>query len=175
MTDCTRPGLPSSLSWIVAATHPHQERIACENLDRQGFHVYCPKVRKRVRHARVTREAIRPLFPGYVFILSDLLMQPWRPVLSTRGVRTLIRAGDQPCTLAAAFIEALQAREVDGLIVKPTQPFRLGQKVRLSADTMHGMVATILEMDEKGRLVVLLDMLNRPVRVRVDSRQVAEI
>jgi transcription antitermination factor NusG len=32
----------------------------------------------------------------------------------------------------------------------------------------NGLVATIIEMNEKDRLVVLLDLLNRPVRVTLD-------
>ena len=48
-----------------------------------------------------------------------------------------------------------------------------GQQVRLAGGTFDGLVASILELDEKDRLVVLLELLRRPVKVKVDARWVA--
>lgn len=157
--------------WIVVNTHPHKEATAISNLNNQGFVTYCPVVRKRVRHARKTSDVLRPLFPGYVFVGASET-QHWRPVLSTVGVRTLVRSGDQPSALDPEFIAALQARETDGVIVAPAEAYTVGQKVRITEGAFDGTVATILAMDEKDRLVVLMDILNRPVRVRLESRQV---
>ena len=88
-------------------------------------------------------------------------------------MRTLIRTGVRPSLLSDAFIQGIKAREIDGVIVRPDTPYKLGQQVRFSGGAFDGLVATIIAMDEKDRLVVLMDLLNRPVKVRVDSGLVA--
>ncbi len=94
-------------TWIVASTHPHKERMAVENLSRQGFHAYCPRIRKRVRHARRMQQVLRPLFPSYVFIRLNPHLEQWRSIASTLGVRSLIRFGEKPATLPDQFVAGL--------------------------------------------------------------------
>ena len=159
-------------AWIVVNTQPHREQIALENLARQAFNTYCPMMRTRVRHARRTQEVLRPLFPGYLFVRVNADLQRWRPILSTYGVRTLVCCGDRPSFLDDRFVKGLQAREIDGAIARPASPYELGQRVKMAGGAFDGLIATILEMDEKDRLVVLMDLLNRPTKVRVDARGV---
>jgi transcriptional antiterminator RfaH len=158
--------------WIVVNTQPHQERLALENLMRQQYEVYCPFMLKRVRHARRTQEVSRPLFPGYIFveIASDTR---WSPICSTYGVRALVRSGEQPSFLPDDLIDDLRSREIDGLIVKPARPFEIGQQVRIAGGAFHDFVATIVDMDERDRIVVLMELLNRPVKVKLSPRQIA--
>jgi transcriptional antiterminator RfaH len=161
------PAQPST--WVVVNTQPHREHIALDNLARQEFQAYCPMMRKRVRHARRTQEVLRPLFPGYLFVRVNPDLQRWRPILSTYGVRTLVCCGDRPSFLDEGFIDGLKARELDGAIVRPASPYRPGQQVKMAGGAFDGLIATILEMDEKDRLVVLMDLLNRPTKVKVEA------
>jgi transcriptional antiterminator RfaH len=59
--------------------------------------------------------------------------------------------------------------------MKPVSPYSVGQSVRLTGGAFEGLVATIIDMDEKQRLIVLLDLLNQSVRVRTDFKGVREI
>jgi transcriptional antiterminator RfaH len=165
--------LPSA--WIVVNTQPHREQIALENLARQAFNTYCPMMRTRVRHARRTQEVLRPLFPGYLFVRVSADLKRWRPILSTYGVRTLVCCGGRPSFLDERFVEGLQARTIDGAIVRPARPYEPGQQVKMAGGAFDGLIATILEMDEKDRLVVLMDLLNRPTKVRVNAHRVTPL
>jgi transcription elongation factor/antiterminator RfaH len=158
--------------WAAVNTQPHRERIALENLERQGFSTYCPFVRRRRSHARRVDEVLRPLFPGYLFVNVRPDEECWRPILSTYGVRTLIRCGDRPSLVHARFIQALLAREVDGAVVRPPVPYRIGQQVQVVAGPCDGLVATILSLDEKDRITVLLELMSRQVKTELDSAQV---
>jgi len=169
-----RDFLDRHTAWAVVNTHPHREHIALENLWRQDFVSYCPMIRKRIRSARRAQEVLRPLFPSYVFVRAADAPQ-WRPILSTYGVRTMVRFGDQLSLLDNRFIESLRAREVDGAIVKPDRPFAVGQEVRMAGGPFDGLVAKIIETREKDRLIVLLNMLNQPVRVKVTAEQVTQV
>ena len=158
--------------WIAINTHPHQEHFALENLERQAFAAYCPMIRKRRSHARRIETVLRPLFPGYLFVQLNLSLGRWRPIASTYGVRGIVRAGEQPGYIDDCFIANLRAREIDGAIARPANPYRIGQRVQITAGPFDQLVATIIEMDEKDRLVVLLDIMRRGVRVQVQSAAV---
>lgn len=161
--------------WIVATTHVHSEAIAVANLQRQGFATYCPVIRKRRSHARKVDHVLRPLFPGYVFVRLDAIGRHWRPILSTTGVRSLVRFGDDPATLADGFLAGLRAREEDGAVVRPAVPYAIGQDVQIEGGPFDGLVAKILSLDDKDRIVVLLEVMNRGVKAKVDSRQVSPL
>ena len=162
-------------SWAVVNTHPHKERIALENLQRQEFYAYCPLILRRRSHARRVADVLRPLFPSYLFVRINPDVQQWRPMLSTYGVRTLVRCGDRLSLIEDAFVKSLQARELDGVIARPASPYSVGQQVRLAGGAFDGLVATIIEMDDRDRLTVLMDLLNRPVKVKVDERQISPV
>ena len=57
---------------------------------------------------------LRPLFPGYVFVAVDPAQHRWRPILSTIGIRTLVRFGDRLGVLPPRFVESLRSYETDG-------------------------------------------------------------
>lgn len=166
---------PVPADWAVLNTHPHKEPLALDNLLRQSFSPYCPMVRKRVKHGRRYTDVLRPMFPGYVFVQLAPERQMWRPLLSTYGVRRMIRFGERPALLADGFVQALRAREIEGAISRPAERVQVGDRVVLAGGAFDGLVATILSMDEKSRLVVLLDMLNRPVKVKVEARHIGPL
>jgi transcriptional antiterminator RfaH len=161
--------------WAVVNTHPHKERLALDGLTRQGFHPYCPMITKRIRHARKFSNVLRPLFPSYVFVELDPSKHRWRPILSTFGVRTLVRHGERPALLAPEFVEALKARERDGAIARPDNDLAPGQDVRLSSGYFAGLTAQILELDQNERVTVLLNLLNGQVKAKVPVADVAAL
>ena len=162
-----------SSAWIVVNTHPHREQMAVDHLRRQDFEVYCPMLLKRRSHARRVSAVLRPLFPSYLFVGVDATLRRWRSVLSTYGVRSVARNGDELSFLDDAFIQNLKAREVNGAVVRPANPYRVGQKVCISSGPFDGIIATIIEMDERDRLVVLLNLMSRGIKVKVNSDCVA--
>jgi len=161
-----------AMRWIAINTHPHREHVAIENLARQRFSVYCPMELRRVRHARRTQDVTRPLFPGYIFaeVIPDLTL--WRPMLSTYGVRNLIRSGDRPAFVDSGFIQGLRAREVEGVIARPLRPYEVGQEVRVNGGPFDGLIATIIELDERDRLILLTSLLSQTVRLKMTSANV---
>ena len=164
-----------SKPWAVVNTQPHRQLIACENLKRQEFLAYCPMVRRQVTHARRSREVLRPLFPGYLFVRIDLNTQIWRPILSTIGVRSLVRFGEQLAFIDNDFIEGLKSREIDSAVARPADPYRIGQRLRITHGAFEGLIATIVEMDERDRVTVLMDLLSRPVRVKLDADRLSAV
>jgi transcriptional antiterminator RfaH len=163
------------VGWAVVNTQPHKENLALENLERQGFGAYCPLIKRWRSHARRADEVLRPLFPSYLFVKIDPEQQLWRPILSTLGVRTLVRCGDRLSLIEDAFVQSLKARELDGVIARPASPYRVGQQVRMAGGAFDGLVATIVEMHEKERLTVLMQLLSQAVKVKIDEQQISPV
>lgn len=155
--------------WAVVNTHPYRECLACDHLSRQAFSVYCPMVRKRIRHARRLRDVLRPLFPGYLFVQINPSIHRWRPILSTFGVRTLVRFGEELGLLEDSLIQRFKAREIDGALDTAAADYRVGQRARIVDGAFEGAVVSILSLHEKDRIVVLLDLMCQTVRMKLDA------
>jgi transcriptional antiterminator RfaH len=161
--------------WVVVNTRPHAEHAALENLKRQTFEAYCPMLPKRRSHARRVEMVLRPLFPGYLFARCGKQARRWRPILSTYGVRSVVRAGEQPSFIGHGFIASLRAREIDGAIVRPAKPYEVGEKVQIAGGAFDGIVATIIDLEEEERVVVLLDMLQHAAKLTLDVGEVTPV
>ena len=86
-----------------------------------------------------------------------------------------MRCGDRLSLIEDAFIQSLMDREVDGAIARPVSPYRVGQEVRMAGGAFDGLVATIVDMDERDRLTVLMDLMNRPIKVKIEERQISPV
>ncbi|SEF14476.1 transcription elongation factor/antiterminator RfaH [Rhizobiales bacterium GAS191] len=161
--------------WAVVNTHPHREFLACEHLSRQAFSVYCPMVRKRIRHARRSQDVLRPLFPGYLFAQVDPNLHCWRPILSTFGVRTLVHFGEELGLVEDSLIQSFKAREIDGAITLASPIYRVGQRARIAGGAFEGTVVSILSVHEKDRVVVLLDLMCQAVRMKLDANRLSAL
>jgi transcriptional antiterminator RfaH len=165
---------PSAGRWFVASTHPHREDFALENLERQDFHVYCPRIVKHIRHARRAYDVRRPLFPGYLFVEREK-SQLWRPILGTFGVRSVVCQGDIPALLPYGFVEDLKAREVDGVIQRPEALFQTGQRVAISGGPFDGVIGQIIELRENDRVLLLLDLLSQKAKMHIDMQRLRKL
>jgi transcriptional antiterminator RfaH len=163
------------IRWYVAQTHAKAEHKALFNLDRQGFTAYLPQYRKRRRHARKTDWIKAPLFPRYIFVAFDPQRARWRSISSTIGIAHLICTSERPLPLPDGVIDDIRARETaDGLVdLTEPAPFEKGEAVRVTAGPLAHLIGFFEEMTDSERVTVLLDMLGRPLRVRVRTEQVA--
>jgi transcriptional antiterminator RfaH len=154
--------------WVVVNTQANREMIALDHLTRQHFSTYCPVVRRRVRHARQTREVLRPLFSGYLFVRMCANGPGYRSIAFTRGVRSLVRFGERPALLSDTFICELKSREIDGAIVQCMSRYSIGQAIRVTDGPFADLVGTIVALDDdRARIVALLNFLSRPVKVNL--------
>jgi transcriptional antiterminator RfaH len=162
---------PSSKKfWYLVCSKPRQERLAQENLERQGYKTYLPLVRqtRRRAHRRVT--AIEPLFSRYLFIHLDTEKDNWSPIRSTVGVSTLVRFGTQPTRVPDSLINELQAHESpDGIHDLPSRNFRKGQKVRIEEGPFAGYEAIWLAGNGKERAQILLTLMGREIKTEIDE------
>ncbi len=161
--------------WYCAYTKPHAEVWARTNLWDRGFEVYLPQYRKRRRHARRTDYVSAPLFPRYLFVSADLETGVFRGITFARGVSHLVSFGGQAAIVPEQVIAEIRAYEgEDGLVdidrgQGAASRYQPGDRVRVSEGPMVDSVGIFQAPTDDQRVFILLNLLGREVRVRVDA------
>ena len=161
--------------WYAVCCKPRQEAVAEENLQRQGFHVYLPRIRIRHRRRGQWIETVEALFPRYVFIRIDPRQRSMATVRSTRGAVGLVRFGGQPAVVPTVVMEALLQREdaASGLHEDKRSLFNAGEPVRIVDGPLAGMEGVFTQQDGEKRVIVLLELLGKTNKVKVDRDWIA--
>ncbi|HBF31091.1 transcriptional activator RfaH [Rhizobium sp.] len=161
-------------NWYAFRSLARQEGWAEANLKRQGFVHFLPKVVVTKRHARRYVTQREWLFPRYGFVLLDLAQDPWRSVNGTYGVERLVMGRDGPQRVPDGVIEAIQSvTDTDGLFV-PDAGFIPGALIRVCQGPLSGTLGTLQSLDGRGRVDLLLSLMNGQVRTTV-AREHIEI
>jgi transcription antitermination factor NusG len=159
--------------WFVARVLAHQENRAQFNLHRLGFRSFVPKLRRTVRHARKVEDALRPLFPGYIFVVIDLAKHRWRSVNGTFGVASLIMGAEQPLPVPPGVVEALAASCESCGAVRLDDGLEIGQKVRILSGPFAETLCRLAHLDDRGRVRVLLEIMGMEVAAHLDRSAIA--
>ena len=161
--------------WYAVCCKPRQETVAEENLQRQGFKVYLPRIRIRHRRRGQWLEVVEALFPRYVFIRIDPRQRSTAPVRSTRGVVGLVRFGGQPAVVPDAVMEALRQREdaASGMHEDKRVHFSAGEQIKIVDGALAGMEGVFSQQDGEKRVIVLLELLGKANKVKLDRDWVA--
>ena len=152
---------------------PHQENRALLNLHRLGFRSFVPRLRRTIRHARRLRDTLKPLFPGYIFIVIDLSKQRWRSINGTFGVASLIMCAEQPTPVPSGVVEALVASCEIGGTVRLDDSLEIGQTVRILSGPFAQTLCRLAHLDDRGRVRVLLEIMGMEVAAQLDRSAIA--
>jgi transcriptional antiterminator RfaH len=163
-------------AWFAIQTRAGREFEAAAQLENQGFAVYLPTVRQRIRHARRIDWQPRAFLPGYLFLHLAPQERRWTSIRSTRGVIAPVHFGARYPAIGEELIAAFRAREdADGHIVPaeggPQAPFREGQNVRVLDGAMADLEGVFACMRGEDRALVFMQLLQRRVAVTVETDQ----
>lgn len=162
----------ANLPWYVVHTKVRQEQVAADNLIRQGFAVYLPKIRllKRIRRRQEVRQ--EPLFPRYLFVRPGSATNSIAPVRSTTGVTALVRFGQEPAVMRPEVLEIIRAFEArrNEAPEEAISPFQPGARICVAEGALAGMEGLVSDVSHE-RVVVLMQLLGRETRVRLSHHQ----
>jgi transcriptional antiterminator RfaH len=162
------------MHWYLVHTKPRQESVARENLERQGYECYLPLLRVEKLRQRTLIVAEEALFPRYLFIRlgQDDSSKSWGPIRSTIGVSTLVRFGHEPARAADALITLLKAREASAEENGPVPLFHKGERLLVSEGPFAGIEGIYQMTDGEQRVMVLIELLNKPVSLNLSPASV---
>lgn len=162
-------------SWFLAQLKPNCASIADRNLKRQGFKTFLPvEEETRQRNGKFVT-AVRPLFPGYIFVAFDAARGFWRSVNSTYGVTRLVSFGKEPTSVPLELVSQLMQRcDAEGKLLPPKllQP---GDKVTITTGPFANFVAEVEKIAPDRRVWVLMELMGAQTRVSVEADQLRTV
>ncbi len=162
-------------AWYLVFSKPNQEELAKENLERQCFPTYFPRMhcnrRRRGRYVKV----VEAMFPRYLFVNLDNVTDNWSPIRSTVGVSTFVRFGEQIAQVPDDLVDQLHANEDEGgLQCFGPAELKPGDKVRVIEGVMAGYEAIVSAKTGKERVKILLNYAAQCTAVDI-SRNALEL
>jgi transcriptional antiterminator RfaH len=160
------------MNWYLVHTKPRQEHCALQNLQNQGYSCYLPMLACEKLQRGKLEVVHTALFPRYLFIELDTQLngKSWSPIRSTKGVSRLVCFGSEPARIPEELIAALQQHEQQAG-QQPAQLFTKGQKVHITDGPFQGLEAIYDMADGESRVMVLIELLSKPVRVPLSPAQ----
>ncbi|MGE3643996.1 MAG: transcription termination/antitermination protein NusG [Beijerinckiaceae bacterium] len=162
-------------SWFLAQLKPNCASIAERNLKRQGFQTFLPKEEETRHRKGKFMTAMRPLFPGYIFVAFDVSSGLWRAVNSTFGITRLVGHGNEPTAVPSDLVLQLRLRcDANGKLLPPNL-LKPGDRVILSTGPFANFVAKVEQSLPDQRVWVLMDIMGAETRVTVSMNQLRPV
>lgn len=161
-------------SWYAIWTRSHYERLVAEHLSAKGFTAFLPEMPARRTRRDRCRFISAPMFPGYLFVKDAMTKTRYVELLKVRGiVRVLADGWTRLTPVPEGEVEAIRRIADAGLPVFPHPLRRCGERVRVIEGPLCGVEGLFVQdSQQKGRLVVTVDLLGRSVAVDVGAEDV---
>lgn len=162
-------------AWYVLHTRSRFEQVVFDGLEKKSLETFLPKITVMSKR-RDRRKKIRvPLFPGYVFIRSDLNAHERLEIVKTIGVVRLIGNKDGPVSVSDEAIDSLRIMVFGDNPVETGTRFRKGDRVMVVEGPFAGVVGTFVRYRGFGRVVVAIEALGQYAAVNVPEEHVERL
>lgn len=156
-------------AWYILNTKPkkefHVEKIFAE----AGFRIYNPKYKHDGR--------VKPFFTGYEFIYFNY-PEHYQLVKYTRGVKKVVGTQEGPTPIQEEVLDALKAREVDGLIelLKYGEEPELGDEIEVVEGPLKGLKGIFKrELSDADRVLILLNYVSYQGQLVIERKKLKKI
>ncbi|MEN6481850.1 MAG: transcription termination/antitermination NusG family protein [Anaerolineaceae bacterium] len=162
--------------WYAINSHPNKEELLFKLLTNMGLECFFPCLKVKPVNPRARK--IKPYFPGYLFIKTDLngegtSMFQWMPY--SRGI---VSFGGEPAIVPDGLIQGIKNRlaEIGEESKKTIEDLQNGQPVKIIAGPFLDYEAIFdTRIDGKERVRVLLIMLNKQLLpIEMKSSQISQ-
>lgn len=164
-------GAPASAArWFAVYTTSRHEKAVGRHFETRHIESFLPLYRVPRQWKNGCRVVVeQPLFPGYLFVCIERRHSV--KVLQVPGVLSIVSTGREPASLPTSEIESLRA----GLPLYNCEPHSylvVGEKVRIIAGSLAGMVGVLLRKKNNLRVVLTLDLIRQSVAVEVSIDEI---
>ncbi len=158
--------------WYVLHTKSRFENVVTDGLCKKSIEVFLPKI--TVRSKRRDRKAmIRvPLFPGYLFVKTDLAPESHLEIVKTAGAVRLIGSKQGPVSVPEETIDSLKIMVTGDHAVTTGNSLKKGDKVLVVSGPFVGVTGTFIRYGGKGRVIVNIEALGQYAGVEVSEDEI---
>lgn len=162
-------------SWYVLHTKSRFENVVHDALAKKSTEVFLPKI--QVKSKRRDRNImIRvPLFPGYIFVQTDLTPEHHIEILKTAGAVRLIGNKEGPIPVSSDTIESLKIMVQADHPVKTGSQFKKGDPVIVINGPFTGVSGIFERYRGLSRVVVNIEALGQFASVDVNEDDIEKL
>jgi transcription antitermination factor NusG len=152
---------------LVVEAEANRASTAIASIVELGLKPYYPVLHKQIPAGRRrAREVEVAIFPGRIFVPMPLTNAAWSLVRFSRGVHDFMKIdGVKPAVISDADMEEIRKTEAKldakyrrKLAAAEASPYYKGRQVWAEILPAQKLLATIEDLDAKGRINVLLDV-----------------
>ncbi len=156
-------------SWFVAQIKPNSHNSAIQNLERQGFETFLPKmeITQRKENKFIVKNVY--VFPGYMFVCFNPKNITWTKINSTYGVSKILAFNNKPCQISSDLILELKKRYE--IISNPMLKEKLqkGDYIKFYKGPFTDLFAKIESVDTKNRIWVFIEAMGGNQRLKLQN------
>jgi transcription antitermination factor NusG len=137
--------------------------------------VFLPKITVKSKRKDRKKMIRVPLFPGYVFVRSDLRPNHHLDIVKTVGAVKLVGNNQGPISVPEETIESLKIMVASNQPVETGYEFSKGDRVMVVHGPFAGVIGIFDRYGGQGRIVVHIEALGQFAAVEVDVEDVEKV
>ena len=155
--------------WFIARIKPNSYKSAIQNLERQGFETFLPKmeITQRQKNKFIVKNVY--VFPGYMFVCFDPRLITWTKINSTYGVSKVLAFNNKPSEISSDLILELKTRYEINSNTTQMERLQKGDSIKFYAGPFADLIAKVESVDENNRIWVLLEAMGGYQRLNLKS------
>jgi transcription elongation factor/antiterminator RfaH len=158
--------------WYVLHTKSRFENVVHDGLLKKQIEVFLPKITVKSKR-RDRKKMIRvPLFPGYVFVKTNLHPEHHLEVVKTAGAVRLIGSRKGPVSVPDETVDSLKIMVSTELPVATGNRLQKGDRVMVVSGPFAGVVGTFIRYGGQGRIIVNVEALGQYAGVEVSEEDI---
>ena len=163
------------MHWYLLQTKSNGHKLANEHLSRQNFEVFMPLMIKTSKRGAKFINILKPLFPSYLFLGTELNEIPWKSINATRGVSKAVTLDGRYRAVTNEIIEGIRCRCDQNGILKPIDEIQEGDRVKIERGPFTDFICSVDNIADNYRAWVLINILQQQTRAKVSLNNLSKI
>jgi transcriptional antiterminator NusG len=163
------------MDWYAIYTKPRHERKVNTHLSREGIKTFLPEIERWSRRKDRKKTVSDPIFPGYLFVRTELNSDIRLKVIKTDGVVRILGSNGTPTAIPENQIEAIHRIVDNKKIVSPHGYLTEGQVVKVIRGPLKGVEGIFVSEKCNEKLVISIDILHRSVSIAMAETDVEPV
>jgi len=155
--------------WYVLHTKSRFENVVNDGLHKKSLEVFNPKIKVRSKRRDRRMMISVPLFPGYVFVKTDLNHNEYLTILKTAGVVRFVGNTSGPVPVMDQEIGSLKIMTETGVEIVTGTRFKKGDRIIVVSGPFAGVTGYFMQYRGQGRVVVNIEALGQFAAVNVEE------
>ncbi len=165
------------LNWFALLTRSNFEQTVFNSIVKKKIEAFLPKTKKKSSRKDRNLMIEVPLFPGYIFVQSNLEPANQLNILKTVGAVRLLGNKADPVPVPPSQIESLKILTNANMDIITGTNIRMkkGDFVMIVKGPMAGAKGEFTRYKGQGRVIIKIDILGQYAGVEVSEENVEKI